>query len=242
VIQSPPPQSSTASGNQLENALATSYAQYNLSTVQSVIPEMLANLSTDQEYFDNIAKLRSLCVSEYNNQLPYFQQQEQQQLEDTGRAGQSSVLIGNIKAQYQLELSDLQTTESTCLASYSSTASSTIEQIGSLTTLLGQLQQKAATNPTDLSDIDPILQNFESIYAQVVAINAVMQSPATLPPQPASSGFFDCNTQAGGFACNGAGVSMNCTALGGGSLSCASTNGQNLSCTNNGGGLSCSAY
>jgi len=207
---------------------------------------MLANLSTDQEYFDNIAKLRSLCVSKYNNQLSYFQEQEQYTLYNVGSspggAGGNSVLLANIKAQYQLQLSDLQTTESTCLASYPSTASSTIEQIDSLTAQLNQLQQKAATNPTDLSDIDPILQNFESIYAQVVAINAIMQSPATLPPQPASTGFFDCNTQAGGFACNGAGVSMNCTTLGGGSLSCASTNGQNLSCTNNGEGLSCSAY
>jgi hypothetical protein len=245
VVQPAQVQAPTVSINQLENALAALYAQNNLSTVLSSIPQLLSILSNAQAHYNDVAQERALCVSEYNSQVTYFQQlQAVEMMNGANSTGGSSVTKGSasynaIMAQNQLQMDDLQNTENTCLAEYPASLETTAE-ISNLTTQTNQLQQKVATNPTDPSEISSILQNFNSIYGQVEAINSSMQSPVSLPSQTPSSGFFNCSSGGGAYTCNGAGVSMSCSLGSAGSLNCVSTDGQDYSCSGGGGNLSCS--
>lgn len=222
------------SNSDLEVALDKIRGQLILDFVKTSAPHLANMAGLVEAQFDILQNGRDRCAKDYDKEI-----------EDT-RQRYEYVLGANEK-----HIKDLMVDKENCMSTYPQVDPSFPPRIDQAVSQLDVLYRKAHTNSLSTSEINAILQEYDSIEAQIYLFNESIPSftfRASLPirsKEPPSSSSSSCtfSPTGNGYSCrSGSGVNTNCSiSPSGSSFNCSSSNGENINCSlsPSGNGVSC---
>ena len=255
------PQAPVVSSQQLQTAIANYQAQTALNYLQTMIPQLLVIAGSEQSEFNDLSQSknqsRQNCqqmAQQAATAITNTYQQSTQNNTGINLSGfgfiqnQTQTLQQEMQQQEQAALASNQSQENLCLSQFpEGSDSSVLQQLTQVVNQLNTLSQQVQNNPTSVSDIASLVQQYNSLESQVIHLNGELPTPVlpiSFPTQASAPtvGNVNCSLSGSSFTCIGPNTNTDC-AISGSSVNCIGARaGQNMSCTGVGGSLNCVSY